>query len=182
MTQNFGSGVDSMGFWIVGIRKLVDEIRIRNFGRKALGVVLVILGVTFLHVRASQAHVDAHRANMTNLVRAHFVGNHEDQLVSLLRGNQPETQTGIPGGRLDDRATGLELALFLGGFNHGYRDPILDRSPRILRFHLDKQVAWPGIELLEFQNRGVANQLKYRIINRHVSIAVIRVRIVSQYN
>ena len=50
LPQNFRSGIDAMGFWIIGVGKLVDEIRVRDFGSEALGIVLVIFRVAFLDV------------------------------------------------------------------------------------------------------------------------------------
>ena len=104
---------------------------------------------------------------MANLVRTHFVRNHQDQLVTLLCGNQAEAQTGIPGGRLNYRATRLDFAFLFGSFDHGYSNPVLYRSARILGFHFYKQLTRAGIELFEFQDGCVANQFKYRIINFH---------------
>ena len=50
LSQDFRSGIDAMGFWIIGVGKLVDEIRVRDFGSEALGIVLVIFRVAFLDV------------------------------------------------------------------------------------------------------------------------------------
>jgi len=90
LAQDFGTGIDAVCPGIVRIRELVDEKRVGNLGGQTLGVILVILGMSFLHVRARQPHVDAHRAYMPNLVGAHLVGDNQDKLVTLLRRDQAE--------------------------------------------------------------------------------------------
>jgi hypothetical protein len=132
-----------------------------DFGGETLGVILVILGVTLLYVGAGQPYVDPHRADMADLVRAHLVGDHQDQLVTLLRGDQAEPEAGIAGGGLDDGSARLDLAFLLGGLDHADGDAVLDRSARILGLHLDVQFAGAGVEFADLENRRVAYQFEY---------------------
>src|SRR5205807_1670033 len=49
-----------------------------------------------------------------------------------------QTDSGVPARSLDDRAqSGLDLATFLGIFDHGDRNPVFDRRKRIERLELD---------------------------------------------
>ena len=61
------------------------------------------------------------------LVLADLVGAHEDAVVALLLGHHRQPDAGVAGGRLDDRAAGLELAGRLGRLDHPRRDAVLHR-------------------------------------------------------
>src|SRR5690606_40934055 len=63
---------------------------------------------------------------------------YQDQLVALDRGNHGKPDTGVAGGRLDDRATGLEHAVALGVLHHRQSDPVLDGATGIGPFRLDR--------------------------------------------
>ena len=68
---------------------------------------------------------------------AHAFRHHQDQLVTLHRGDHCQTDTGVAAGRFDDRSAGLQIAARLRSFDHGQRDTILDRTTGVgaFRFH-----------------------------------------------
>ena len=59
-----------------------------------------------------------------------------DDAVALGGGYGGEAYAGIAGGRLDDDAAGLELALGLGVLYHGLGDAVLDAAGGIEVFQL----------------------------------------------
>ena len=102
-----------MRLGIVGIAELVDEVRAAALGDRRAEI-LVVLRMALADVGARQHDFRAHRAQVEDLLLAHLVGQHQDQAIALLRGDQRETEAGVAGGRLDDRAAGLQIAALLG--------------------------------------------------------------------
>ena len=68
-------------------------------------------------------------------------------MITLLRRDEGEAQTGIAGGRLNQPAAGLQTAVPLGGLDHGPADPILDRTARIFALELEEKAAGAGVQL-----------------------------------
>ncbi len=87
--------------------KLVDIKGAWRFVGKAPGVVLIVGGMAFVNVRAGKLHLRSQRAQMENLLAAHFVRHHQNQAIIFLRGDQRQTEAGIAGGGFDNRAAGF---------------------------------------------------------------------------
>ena len=87
--------------------KLVDIKGARRFVGKTPGVVLIVGGMAFVNVRAGKLDLRSQRAQMENLLAAHFVRHHQDQAIIFLRGDQRQPEAGIAGGGFDNRAAGF---------------------------------------------------------------------------
>src|SRR5262249_15152352 len=98
---------------------------------------------------------------------AHLVGNHEDELVALARRDERQAQARVPGGRLDDRAAGLQRPVALGLLDHREPDAVLDGAARVLALELEEQPAWAGIEPRGLDHRRVADEREDRVVLRH---------------
>ena len=147
--------------------ELVDVKRAGQLVGQALGVILVIGGMALVDVGAGQHHLGTQRAQVENLLAAHFVRHHQDQRVAFLGGDQRQAETGIPRRRLNNRAARLQLAGTLRFVNHRQRNAILNRAARILVFQLQEQRAGAGIKLVQLDKRGTANQFGDGVVNRH---------------
>ena len=114
-------------------------------------------------------HLGAEGLEQRDLLAAHLVGHGEDAAVAAQRGDDRKAGAGVPGGRLDDRAAGLQLPFALGRVDHRDRDPVLDRAARVEELELGedgRRVV--GHDVLEPNERGVADQLEQRrILARH---------------
>ena len=151
---------------IVGIAELVDEVSAGALGDRGAEI-LVVLRVTLRDVGAREHDFRAHRAQVEDLLLAHLVGQHQDQPIALLRGDQRQTKTGVAGGRFDDRAAGLEVAALLGLLDHRQADAVLDGAAGIRVFELQEQLARPGIEAVELQHRRLADHFDGVLIDAH---------------
>ena len=112
---------------------------------------------------------------MEDLFLAHLIGNDEDELVALLAGHEREPEPGIAGGGLDERAARLQASVVFRRLDHGKRDAILDGTARILALQLQEEFTRPGVEVVDPNERSVADQLEDVLIRvRHVSQSVGR--------
>ena len=66
----------------------------------------------------------------------HGLGHGDDDLVSQGRSHHGQADAGVPGGRLHDGATGLEVTGGLRGAHDGQGDAVLDRGSRLEGLHL----------------------------------------------
>ena len=112
---------------------------------------------------------------MENFLLRHLVGDDDGEPVSLLRGDEGEREARVAGGRLDDRAARLQLAVLLGLLDHRKTDAILDRATRIVAFELEEQLAAAGVEALGLDDRRVADQFEDALVDRHADSAQVRI-------
>ena len=112
---------------------------------------VVAVGVVGRHGRRADDHLGAVRLEHVALVLADLVGADEDALVAALLGDQGQADPGVAGGRLDDRAAGLQLAAGLGRVHHADGDPVLHRAAGVevldLREHQrrrSRRPCWTG--------------------------------------
>jgi hypothetical protein len=110
------------------------------------------------HVRARQHHLGAHRLEVEDLLAAHLVRHHQDQLVALLLRHQRQADAGVAGRAFHQRVAGLDLPGLLGRFDHRQADAILDRAAGIVAFELEVELADTGIEALRAHDRGAADE------------------------
>ncbi len=150
------------------IAKLINVKSAWNFTGQARRHVLIIFRMTARYVGARQPNFGTKRAHVRDFLLRHLVRYNENTAITFGRGDQRQPQPGIAGSRLDNRAAGYELAIPLGRFNHGERDPIFDRTGRILIFQLQKKVTGPGVDARHFEQRSVADERENRgrMINR----------------
>src|SRR6202034_3107974 len=73
-------------------------------------------------------------------LEAHAGGHRENAAVALHGADERETDARVPARRLDDHATGRELARPLGELDHREADAVLDRPGRVGLFHLRPDV------------------------------------------
>jgi len=114
--------------------------------------------VTLPDIRPGEQDFRAHRLEVKDLFLTHLVRNDDDQAVSFLAGDQGEAETGVAGGRLDDRAARFQAAVPFRGFDHRQADAVLDGPAGILVFQFHEQAAGTGIDLPQFDDRRVADQ------------------------
>ena len=73
---------------------------------------------------------------------------------------QRQPQARIASCGLNDGAAGFDLAVALGRFDHAQADTILDRARRVVAFEFREEFAGAGIEVREFHQRRVADQVE----------------------
>ena len=84
-------------------------------------------------------------------------------------GDHRQADAGVAGGRLDDRAAGLELAGGLRGLDHPGRDAVLHRAAGVEVLHLGQHERAVGAAVREVEGpvepdqRGVADQVEERV-------------------
>ena len=133
---------------IVRVAELVNEVG-TPFLRKTLADILVVLRVPFADIRARQHDFGTHCAEIEYLLLTHLVGENQDQLVTLLRGNQGEAETRIARSCLEQRVPGFDITPFLGFLDHRNADTVLDGATWICEFELQEQLARAGIHVLQ---------------------------------
>ncbi len=138
------------------------------------GHVLVILRVALGHVRAGQHDLGAHGAQVEDLLPAHLVGHDQDQLVALLLRDQRQADAGVAGGAFDQGVAGLDLAGLFRGLDHLQADAVLDGAAGIHAFELQVELADAGVEVLRLDDRGLADQLEYALMDGHALPLSIR--------
>ena len=147
--------------------ELVDVKRARQLVSQTPGVILVIGGMALVDVGAGQHHLGTQRAQVENLLAAHFVRHYEDQRVAFLGGDQRQAEAGIARRGLNNRAARLQLAGTFRFVNHRQRNAVFNRAAGVLVFQLQKQRAGTGIKLMQLDKRRAANQFGDRVVNRH---------------
>ena len=172
LLPDFRAGALLVRIGVIGIAKLIDEIRTRGFIGDAFGHVLVILRMAFGNIGASEDDVGTHRTQIENFLAAHFIWHHEHELVTFLLGHQRQTDTGITGGTFDQGVAGFYFSGFLGGINHFQTDAVFNRPPRVHAFEFEINFAQAGIEMLGFDDGSITDQFKNALMHRHKNIWV----------
>ena len=126
------------------------------------------------HVRTGQHHLGAHRLEVEDLLPAHLVRDHEDQLVALLLGHQGQAQAGIAGSTLDQGCTRLEVTPLFGGLDHRQADAVLDRTAGVGAFQLQVNLAHTGIQALGLDDGSLPDEFEDGGMDGHVHIWMSR--------
>ena len=128
------------GGLVVGARVVGVGVLVGLPGAGLLGepVADVVVGVRVLRRDGGRADHDLGAVGLEHvaLVLADLVGAHEDALVALLLGHHRQADAGVAGGRLDDRAAGLQLAGGLGRLDHPAGDAVLHGPAGVEVLHL----------------------------------------------
>ena len=66
----------------------------------------------------------------------HILGKHDLDRVALDAGDHRQRNAGVSRRRFDDGLAGRKGSVGFGVFNHRQRDAVLDRTRRVLAFHL----------------------------------------------
>src|SRR3546814_5989035 len=74
------------------IGKLVDVKAAGDLAAQTFGDILVVVGVALADIAARDPAVGAERAQMQDLLLRHLVGNHQNQLVAFLAGDQRRSE------------------------------------------------------------------------------------------
>src|SRR5439155_23712533 len=83
-------------------------------------------------------------------------------------GGDGQAVSGVPGGGLDDGATGLEQPGLLRSFDHPKADPILDASARIEHLELGEDGGPdPSGDVPQPDQRGLADGVEERLQDPH---------------
>ena len=143
------------------IGELVDVERAGRLRRDLFRHVLVIFRMPLADVGARQPDFGAQRPQMLHLLARHLVGHDQHDAVALRDADLREAEPGVAGGRLDDRAALLQPAVLLGVGDHRQRDAVLDRAARILALELHEQAAFSRVELRQFDDRRLADQVQH---------------------
>ena len=158
LLDDLGAGGGLVGQRVCRVPELV-HVEGALLAGEALGQVLVVVGVALLHVGAGHHHLGAERLEVEHLLPAHLVGDDEGEPVAALRGHQRQPEAGVAGGGLDQAAlVGAEASILLGGRDHGEPDAVLDGAARVLALELQEELAGPGVEAVELQHRGPADE------------------------
>ncbi len=131
------------------------------------GQVLIVLRVADADVAAGHHHFGTERFEVEDFLLAHFVGNNQDQAVAFARCDERQGDTGVAGRGFDEHAAGGELPAALGGFDHRAADAVFDRAAGILALELHQQAAAAGVELLQFDQRRLTDQVQQVGMGRH---------------
>ncbi len=135
LLPDLGTGGLVVGARVVRVGVLVGLPRAGLGGEP---VADVVVGVGVLRRDGGRADHDLGAVGLEHvaLVLADLVGAHEDALVALLLGHHRQPDTGVAGGRLDDRAAGLELAGRLRRLDHPGGDAVLHGPAGVEVLHL----------------------------------------------
>ena len=146
-SQISGPVVVSCASGLAGLANWLMKMRARRLGGDALGHVLVVVRMALADVGARDAHVDAQRAQVLDLLARHLVGHDQDQLVALEDADLREAEAGVAGGGLDDRAAGLRACRRFSAASIIER-PMrsLIEPPGFCALQLDEQPAGAGVE------------------------------------
>ena len=158
LRPDFGSGRALVRHRVSRIAELVGVERARNIRSQARRHILVILGMSLVHVRARHPDFRAERFQMQHFLGRHLVRNHQQHAIAFGARDQRETEPGVAGSGLDDSSAGFQAAVRFGGRDHGKRDAVLDRAARVLTFQLDEQAAAASVEARNIDHRGISYQ------------------------
>src|SRR5690606_1088871 len=107
---------------LVGV--LVGLEGARDLAREPVAHRVVRVGTLGRDARGAHDHLGAVGLERVDLVFGDLVGAHEHALVAALLGDECEPDTRVTGGRLDDRAARLQLALGLRRVADARRDTV----------------------------------------------------------
>ena len=158
LRPDLGSGRALVRHRVGRIAELVGVERAGNIRSQARRHVLVILGMSLVHVRARHPDFGAERFQMQHFLGRHLVRNHQQHAIAFGARDQRETEPGVAGSGLDDSSAGFQAAVRFGGRDHGKRDAVLDRAAWVLTFQLDEQAAAANVKSSDLDQRRVANQ------------------------
>ena len=180
---------DEMGHLAVGVipdlgaRRLVVADRTHRVGvligfpravdllDETVGHAVVAVRVVGRHRRRAHHDLSAVGAQHILLVLADLVRAHEDAFVATRLGDQRQADTGVAGGRFDDRAAGLQLAAGLRGVDHLRRDAVFGAATRVEVLDLGDDLARAlGHDRVQLNQRGIADELTDVPGDPHASI------------
>ncbi len=160
LLEDFRAGRLEVGFGVGVVGELVDEIAARNLLGQTLGHVGVVFGMAMRHVRAGQAHVGAHGAQVLDLLLRHLVGNDQQDVVALLLADQGQGQAGVARRGLNDGAARFQPARLLSRLDHRQGDAVLDGAAGVLALQLQEQAAGAGVDPRHLDHRRLADQVQ----------------------
>ena len=97
--------------------------------------------MAFADVGTGHADFRAQGPQMEDLFLGHLVGDHQDQAIALLGGDQRQAQAGVARRCLDQGSAGLEAAVALRRLDHGKRDAVLDGAAGVLILKFEEEAA-----------------------------------------
>ena len=117
--------------WISGLAGFLNCC-----GMNELGIVLQQLlglgdGAVHALVAGRQHDLGAEGLEQPAAFQAHGLGHGDDELVAAGGAGEGQADAGVAAGRLDDGRVLVDLAVALGGVDHGHADAVLDRPERI---------------------------------------------------
>ncbi len=136
LAPDLRAGALVVGPGVHRVEVLVRLERVGYLARQAVGDGVVALGRVALDRGGRGHHLGAVGAKDRRLLRGDLVGHDEDAPVALDGGGHRQTDPGVAGGWLDDRAARLEPPLALGLLDHADADPVLDRTARVEHLQL----------------------------------------------
>ena len=115
---------------------------LRDPGARRLRLQLLGPGDGALHALLARGQVEAGAVGLHQVAAfdRHAFRHDQDQLVALHRGHHGQADAGVARGRLNDGATGLQVAIRFGSLDHGQRDAVLDGAAGVRAFGLDPNV------------------------------------------
>jgi hypothetical protein len=117
--------------------------------------------------RRREHHFRAEETHQAATFDAEVFRHRDDQRIALLRADHGQADAGIAAGGLDDCLPRFQRAVALGRLNDAECQAVLHRTERIERLDLDVQVDTRGRELVDANNRRVADRGQDVLMNGH---------------
>ncbi len=155
-----------VGLRVGRVRVLVGLEGAGDVAREAVGDAVV--GARRVGRDVGRRHHDlgAVGAQEVDLLLAHLVRHHRDHAVALQARGDREAGAGVAGGRLDDRAAGLEPAVPLGRLDEPDRDAVLDRAAGVEQLELrDDLGLQAGADAGQSDERRLPDRVEDRVLD-----------------
>ena len=128
------------------------------------------------HARGADDDLGAVGAQHGDLVTGHLVRAGEHAPVAALLGDDRQPDAGVTGGRLDDHAARLQLALPLRRLDHAQRDAVLHRAAGVQVLDLGQHVRrlrHARGDGLQPDQRRVPHHFGQRVVDLHVALPLV---------
>ena len=166
LTPELRAGAQVVRLGVGHVRVLVGLEGAGDLLGQAVGDAVVGLRRVRAHVGGRDDDLGAVGAQEVDLLLRHLVRHDRDHAVALQARGDREAGAGVAGGRLDDRAAGLQPPVSLGGLDEPHRDAVLDRAARIEVLELGDQLRLDaGADAAEAHQRRVADRVEDRILD-----------------
>src|SRR6202171_4232871 len=134
---NFGAGGAVVSFRIAGIVVLIRVVRIGNLAGEFFCHRVVAARIFRLDGGGADDDFGAEGFQEIDFFLGLLVGGCKNAFVTAHRRDECQAHAGVAGGTFNDRAAGLEQALFLGIVDHADADAVFHGAARIGEFRLD---------------------------------------------
>ena len=118
--------------WISGLAGFLNCCGMNEFGVRARSSSSALAMAPVHALLARRQHdLGAERLEQPAAFELMRLGHGDDQLVAAGGAGERQADAGVAAGRLDDGGVLVDLAVALGGVDHGHADAVLDRPERV---------------------------------------------------